>query len=241
MATPLTNLLRKQKFKWTKKATAAFNQLKQVLISAPILIYPDFSIPFMIETDACDTGVGAILLQVEHPVAFYSKKLSTLRQKASTYAKELWAIMDAVWKWIHYLLGSPFTIRTDHHNLGYSYSIVYKRGKENIAIDALSWLSAENEMIKSDQLLKLVCQPLPDWLKQLREENTTDEWLGFMRQQIYEQLAPEGFTENNGFIMYRHRYCVSPKSELRKQILGEFHGSKIGRHSGFYRTLYRVR
>lgn len=71
----------------------------------------------MIETDVYDVNVGAILLQVEHPMAFFSKKLSVLRQKASTYAKELWAITDAVRKLRHYLLGSPFTIRTDYHNL----------------------------------------------------------------------------------------------------------------------------
>lgn len=95
----------------------AFNKLKEILTTAPVLIYPDFQIPFVVETDAYDVGVGAILLQVEYPVAFYSKKLSALRQKASTYAKELWTVTDAVRKWRHYLLGGIFTIRTDHHSL----------------------------------------------------------------------------------------------------------------------------
>lgn len=67
----------------------AFNMLKEKLTTTPVLIYPNFSLPFVIETDACDVGVGAILLQREHPIAFYSKKLSPLRQRASTYAKEL--------------------------------------------------------------------------------------------------------------------------------------------------------
>lgn len=159
----------------------------------------------MVETDACDVGVGAILLQLEHQVAFYSRKLSTLRQRASTYSKELWAITDAVWKWRHYLLGSTFTIRTNHHSLknllnqvihtpeqqyflskllGYSYSIVYKRGRENIAADALSQLPEEEGGVSSNQLLALSCQPLPGWLDELKKENRLDAWLTGMRQQI---------------------------------------------------------
>lgn len=89
VAAPMTNLLKMQQFKWTEEATNAFNDLKRILISASVLIYPDFQNLFMVETDVCDVGVGAILLQLEHPVAFYSNKLSALRQRASTYSKEI--------------------------------------------------------------------------------------------------------------------------------------------------------
>lgn len=112
IATPITNLLRKNQFMWNEDATKAFPELKQILITAPVLVHPDFGIPFIVKTYACDIGAEAILLQSEHPVAFYSKKLSELRQEASTYAKELWAITDAVRRRRHYLLG-----RTDHHSL----------------------------------------------------------------------------------------------------------------------------
>lgn len=109
---------------------------------------------------------------------FYSKKLPPLRQKASTYSKELWEIMNVVRKWRHYLLGNTFVIRTDHHSfknllaqviqtleqqyflaklLGYSYSIICKKGKENITSDALSRLSAEEGSISSEHLLTLAC------------------------------------------------------------------------------------
>lgn len=85
----MTNLLKKQRFKWTEEATEAFSKLKHILMSASVLVYPDFQSPFTVETDACDVGVGTILLQKEHPVAFYSKKLSDLWQRASTYSKTL--------------------------------------------------------------------------------------------------------------------------------------------------------
>lgn len=94
LAAPLTDLLRKNNFHWDESTLAAFNTLKEKLITAPVLIYPNFSLPFVIETDACDVGVGAVLIQRGHPVAYYSKKLSPLRQRASTYAKELWAITE---------------------------------------------------------------------------------------------------------------------------------------------------
>lgn len=86
MVAPITNLLKKNNFHWNSKAEATFKELKNF---HPMLVCPNFDLPFMIETDACDVGVGAILLQEEHLIAFYSKKLSALRKKVLTYAKEL--------------------------------------------------------------------------------------------------------------------------------------------------------
>lgn len=110
-------LLRKGNYHWDDVTEAAFEDLKIRLTTTPVLVYPDFTLPFVIETNACGVGVGAILLQNEHPIAFYSKKLSPLREKAASYAKELWAITDAIQKWRHYLCGNEFTIRMDHRNL----------------------------------------------------------------------------------------------------------------------------
>lgn len=153
IASPLTELLKKGGFVWGDTAEEAFELLKEALVSAPVLAYPDFSLPFIVETDACNIGVGAVLAQLEHPVAYYSRKLSSVRQKASTYAKELWAITEAVRKWRHYLLGGTFVIRTDHHSLknlleqtiqtpeqqyfltkllGYSFKIVYRIAVEKM-------------------------------------------------------------------------------------------------------------
>jgi hypothetical protein len=76
LAKPLTSLLKSKTFSWSKEADDAFQALKQAMTFVPVLTLPDFSISFEIETDACDRGVGAVLIQNGHPVAFFSKALS---------------------------------------------------------------------------------------------------------------------------------------------------------------------
>lgn len=97
IAKPLTKLLQKNvKFVWTPEADSAFHALKQAMCSTLVLALPDFSKPFALETDACDIGIGAVLLQDGHPIAFYSKAIGTQNSKLSIYEKEFLAIMMAV-------------------------------------------------------------------------------------------------------------------------------------------------
>ena len=90
---PLTDLLRKGAvYVWTDIQDKAFSALKQALTTAPMLALPDFSHPFAIETDASGTGIGAVLMQGGHPLAFLSKALGPSSQGLSTYEKEYMAI-----------------------------------------------------------------------------------------------------------------------------------------------------
>lgn len=75
ISAPLTNLLHKDKFEWSDSATVAFNEIKQAMISTPILRLPDFAKSFTIETDASDINIGAVLLQDDLPLAYHSRKL----------------------------------------------------------------------------------------------------------------------------------------------------------------------
>jgi len=72
---PLTQLLKKDVIGWNEVATAAFNLLKKVMTSAPVLALPDFNITFIVKTDASMTRVGAVLMQEGHLIAFISKSL----------------------------------------------------------------------------------------------------------------------------------------------------------------------
>nr|GEZ58908.1 retrovirus-related Pol polyprotein from transposon 297 family [Tanacetum cinerariifolium] len=97
-------------FIWSEAALKAFNKLKQALLCTPILRLPDFSKNFVVECDASSDGMGAILSQDDHPVAYLSKVFSPNRFK-SAYDRELLALVLAVEKWNHYLLGHHFLIQ----------------------------------------------------------------------------------------------------------------------------------
>jgi hypothetical protein len=113
LAKPLTELLKKDKpFVWTQSQALAFNLLKEALCSAPVLALPDFSQPFHIDTDASRTGVGAVLHQNGHPLAFISKPLCPRNQGLTVYEKEYLALLMAVDEWRHYLLQAKFVIHT---------------------------------------------------------------------------------------------------------------------------------
>jgi hypothetical protein len=118
IARPFTDLLKKNALRvWTSAHDSAFSTLKCALSSAPVLALPDFSQPFTVEMDACATGVGAVLMQQGHPLAYISKALGPKNRGLSTYEKEYLAILVAVDQWRHYLQTGEFIICTDQKSL----------------------------------------------------------------------------------------------------------------------------
>jgi hypothetical protein len=116
----LTNLLRKGvPYVWTVETDTAFHSLKQALITAPVLALPDFSKPFVVETDASDIGIGAVLLQDKHPIAFVSSALGPRTRGLSTYETEYLAILLALDQWRPYLQSGEFQIVTDQRSLAH--------------------------------------------------------------------------------------------------------------------------
>ena len=90
---PLTKLLKKGTiFQWTPTANEAFLLLKKALSEAPVLAIPDFEKTFILETDASDLGLGAVLMQEGHPLAYLSRPLCPKNQGLSTYENDCMAI-----------------------------------------------------------------------------------------------------------------------------------------------------
>ncbi|XP_075894338.1 uncharacterized protein LOC142896522 [Nelusetta ayraudi] len=175
VAAPLTALTSsKVPFCWTTAADAAFQALKTRFTSAPILRMPDPDRQYVVEVDASDVGVGAILSQRSvddqklHPCAFFSRRLSPAEMKYDIGNRELLAVKLALEEWRHWLEGTkqPFLVWTDHKNLEYirsawrlnsrqarwslfltrfNFTLSYRPGTRNVKPDALSRLFQKGE------------------------------------------------------------------------------------------------
>ena len=169
LAAPLTELTKgtgakKRAIAWTNDCQVAFEKLKNRMTAAPILVPPNPDVPYVIETDASDYAVGAVLLQQGddgqmHPLAFESKKLSAAERNYPAQERELLSILHALRTWRCFIDGRHYTVFSDHHPLKYFRSktkptprltrwiaeielydpdIQYKPGRENHIPDLLS-------------------------------------------------------------------------------------------------------
>lgn len=218
MAKPLTELTKKDGFKWGPKAQLAFDLLKQKVTTAPVLALSDYTKEFVIEIDALGSGLGAILLQQGHLIAYYSKALGDRNLAKSAYEKELMAVALSIQHRRSYLLGRKFIVCNDQKSLkqllmqrittsdqqnwaakllGYHFDIVYKPGLENKGVDALS------RMHDPETLCSMV--HVPEWSgsKELVEEVHRDPVL----QKVIENLK-NGVPTNPVFHIEMGRYCM---------------------------------
>ncbi|CAM5105440.1 unnamed protein product [Natator depressus] len=121
---PLTDLIKAwgpDMVKWTDAAEKAFMDLRTALCSNPVLIAPDFNKEFILQTDASEVGLGAVLLQMvgdkEHLILYLSRKLLLREQKYAVVERECLAVKWAMERLCYYLLGRRFTLVTDHASL----------------------------------------------------------------------------------------------------------------------------
>ena len=118
-AKPLHALTEKDKpFEWTDECNKAFNDLKEKLMTSPILAYPEFGQPYILDTDASNFGIGAVLSQVqqgtERVIAYGSRTLNRAERNYCVTRRELLAVVHFLKHFKHYLYGQEVLVRTDH-------------------------------------------------------------------------------------------------------------------------------
>ena len=134
LTAPLTDLLKRDSsFKWGTACQKAFDQVKELLTSQPVLAAPMLDRPFKLAIDASNAGMGAVLLQkgddgVDHPVSYYSKKFNAFQVKYSTIEKEALALLLALQHYEVYVggLSKTVTVYTDHNPLVFVSKMKHK-------------------------------------------------------------------------------------------------------------------
>uniref|UniRef100_A0A8C2WB23 Gypsy retrotransposon integrase-like protein 1 n=1 Tax=Cyclopterus lumpus TaxID=8103 RepID=A0A8C2WB23_CYCLU len=249
VAEPLTRLTSpSQPFIWSPATNAAFLALKRRFTSAPVLLHPDPKRQFIVEVDASDTGLGAVLSQRAvadqkvHPCAFFSRRFLPAEENYDIGNRELLAVVAALGEWRHWLEGAeqPFTIWTDHKNLTFiratkrlngqqarwagflsrfDFSLTYRPGSRNIKADALSRLH-QGRSLTAEESVPIIPKGKVVGMVAWGIETV-------VRQALRSHPAPSGVPPRRLFV---------PES-VRSRVLQWGHASQFACHPGVHRTL----
>ena len=142
IAAPFTRLTKRNvKYIWDESCQIAFETLKEKLCSSPILAYPKPCLKYILDTNASDVGIGAVLSQVqdgkERVIAYASKKLNAQQQRYSVTRRELLAVITFMNYFRHFLLGQKFLLRTDHGSLRWIFEFENPRGQVARSLEIL--------------------------------------------------------------------------------------------------------
>ncbi|KAF2905187.1 hypothetical protein ILUMI_00997 [Ignelater luminosus] len=230
---------------WTNEANDAFINIKQALISAPVLATPDFSLPFTLQCDASEVGLGCVLTQdqagVEKVIAFASRSLSRAERNYSATEKECLAVVFGVEKFRAYIEETSFTVITDDHSLLWLHRMKDPSGK-------LARSPVEPPCIENND----ICVGESENISHQIDLDNVDNFYKQMRRNILNQpdKYPQWSVENN--FVYKFVPCklaitsnisdsklLVPKKQ-RRIILSSMHDNPTAAHLGFAKTLARV-
>ena len=245
---PITECLKGKKFLWSAATAKAFSQIKKQMGQALVLKLPDFSKIFEVACDASHVGIGGVLSQEGHPIAFFSEKLNDTRRRYSVYDMEFYALIQTLKHWRPYLIHREFILYTDHDSLKHLHSqnklnarharwmdylwqfefvIKHKSGTENKVANALS---------RRPHLLHVFSTNVAGF-ENLKIEYANDEDFGKIWSDLstYQHTSSNDYLLRNGFLFYKSRLCV-PRGSFREFLITELHGGGLAGHFGQDKT-----
>lgn len=260
VAAPMTELLKKGvDFEWTDAQQAAFEKLKELLTSTPILVLPSPDYPFVMYTDASKFAMGGVLMQDQgqglRPVAFSSKKLNSAERNYDIYEKEAMSQIYHLKQWRCYLqMAHRSTCYTDNNVLfhlqkqakltakqarwmlvlqEYNVYVDYVTGKANVVADALSR--------RADLAMSVVIvQQNHEWLEELKESYNKDKDTATVMNAVRDGTARD-YAFDHGYLVRKraeqNQLYIPDVSTLRQDLLEEHHDSLIGGHFGAAKTV----
>jgi len=268
LAAPLTKLLRKnEKFVWGKEQQAAFEQLKDRLVTAPILRKPDFNKPFEVHSDASGIAIGSCLMQrneegIPQAVAYHSRKLRDSERNFPIIDLEALAVVESVRNYNAYLYGRSFIIYTDHrplihvfrqptksirmtrwsHELSfYNYVIKYKPGASHHLPDLLSRKVVAIDADFDPQQVAEAQNNDPLWrdvIDYLKERRIPRRKIPLPLDEF--ELRDDLLYHNRVLPERVIQQLVIPRS-LRNKVLELSHCDRSAAHPGIFRTYCRLR
>ena len=243
-------------FVWTNAAEDSFNLLKQKIAQEPVLKFPDFDKIFVIECDASTRAIGRVLSQEGRPIAFFSEKLNEAKQKYSVYDLELYAMVQSLKRWRHYLLPKEFIVFTDNQALSYlnrqeklnqrhmkwmefiqayTFSIKHKKGITNKVADALS---RRNLLVQTIELETIGIEGMKDLYTLDDDFKEIYEVCQSMEGRYHTEFSD--FLIQDGLLFKGGQLCI-PKGSYRENIIKEKHSGGMSGHFGLDKTLEQVR
>lgn len=268
LAAPLNKLTSSSKkappFTWSQECEEAFTKLKEILITAPVLSCPDYSLPFEVHTDASNYGIGGLLTQtrdgVEHPIAYMSKSLSKQQQNYSITEREALAVLLALEHWRCYLEnGIKFTVFTDHSALkwflklqnptgrlarwgirlsAFNFDIQHRRGTDNTLPDALSRACPVAALTDNTTTSMTHPQTKDNWY--LNIYNGCQHNPTAYPNYIVKHNKLYRYEKNKFTIMAEFEWKEVIPTEARPLIITENHAEPMAGHLGIYKTYKRL-
>ncbi|KAL5751049.1 hypothetical protein ACOSP7_025652 [Xanthoceras sorbifolium] len=248
---PITECLKSKVFQWTTAATQAFELIKKKMSTAPVLRLPDFTKIFEVACDASHVGIGGVLSQEGHPIAYFSEKLNETRRKYSAYDMEFYALIQTLKHWRPYLVHREFILFTDHDSLKhlnsqtrfsarharwfdvlqqFDFTIRHKAGHENKVADALS---------RRPHILTMFCANATGF-ESIKDLYATDDDFKEIWSSLNNNLgSASDFVIKDGYLIKQSRICI-PKGSMREFIIQELHGGGLAGHFGYDKTMALV-